>query len=110
MTAYNTTLLIKKIIEKTRSLIIKWEKYDVNNDLNKFSSKYFSTINEINSNAGYFMSYYNGRLFCYLILAESSICSCNPIPNIYHLLLCLLGKTIHNYLNLNLVSKAHLIQ
>lgn len=63
MTAYNTTLLIKKIIEKTRSFIIKWEKYDVNTDSNKFSSKYFSTINEINSNAGYFMSYYNGRLF-----------------------------------------------
>lgn len=41
MTAYNTTLLIKKIIEKTRSLIIKWEKYDVNNDLNKFSQVFF---------------------------------------------------------------------
>lgn len=63
MTAYNTSLLIKKIIEKTRSFTLKWEKYDVNNDSNKFSFKYFSTIDEINSNAGYFTSYYNGRLF-----------------------------------------------
>lgn len=65
MTAYNATQIMEKILEKTNSRVLVWNIYNLANDSNPYSSKYFSTIKNLQINNGYFVNYFNGRMFLF---------------------------------------------
>ena len=44
MSSYNTNKIIEKIMEKTDSKKIIWKTYNIENDKNPYSRKYFSTF------------------------------------------------------------------
>ena len=63
MSSYNTNKIIEKIMEKTDSKKIIWKTYNIENDKNPYSRKYFSTIDGLKIMNGYFSDYFSGRLF-----------------------------------------------
>lgn len=60
---FNLDQIINKITEKTNSQELIWIQYDLLNDCNPYSKKYFSTINELQTDNGYISHFRNGYLF-----------------------------------------------
>ena len=96
MSSYNLDQIIDKITEKTESGQIIWIPYDCFYDSNPYSSKYFSTINELRNGDGFSAKYQNGYIFIipsfdgqyYLFLQANS--SCLPVAMNY-------GSTFFGY-------------
>lgn len=63
MPAFNLNQIIDKIDEKTNSGEVIWIPYNVMDDTNPYSLKYFSTISELRNGEGYVTKFQSGHIF-----------------------------------------------